>query len=34
MLSKTARDELEKQHYRIVGDHSAVKTCGWTKKMP
>ena len=33
MLSKTARDELEKQHYRIVGDHSAVKTCGWTKKM-
>ncbi len=32
MLTQEARDELERQHYRIVGEHSAVKTCGWTKK--
>lgn len=25
--------ELEKQQYIIVGSHSAVKTCGWTKNM-
>ncbi len=23
---------LEKQHYRVVGDHSAVKVCHWTKE--
>jgi len=23
---------LEKQHYEIVGNHSAVEICGWTKK--
>lgn len=23
--------QLEKQHYKTVGDHSAVKICGWTK---
>ena len=23
---------LEKQHYEIVGNHSAVEVCGWTKK--
>ncbi|MBW3000150.1 4-demethylwyosine synthase TYW1, partial [Candidatus Woesearchaeota archaeon] len=23
---------LEKQHYSFVGEHSAVKTCTWTKK--
>ena len=33
MLSKSAKEELEKQQYRIVGDHSAVKVCGWTKSM-
>jgi len=29
------KKELEKQGYRIVGkhEHSAVKTCGWTKSM-
>lgn len=32
-LSSSAIQELEKQAYRIVGTHSAVKTCGWTKKM-
>lgn len=25
--------ELEKQQYRFVGSHSAVKVCGWTKNM-
>jgi tRNA wybutosine-synthesizing protein 1 len=33
MLSETAKQELEKQQYRILGSHSAVKTCGWTKTM-
>lgn len=23
---------LERQHYKVVGDHSAVKLCHWTKK--
>ncbi len=33
MLTPEARAELEKQHYGVVGNHSAVKTCGWTKNM-
>ena len=33
MLTDIAKKELEKQHYRVIGDHSAVKTCHWTKKM-
>ena len=33
MLSKEAIEELEQQAYRVVGTHSAVKTCGWTKTM-
>ena len=33
MLSDIAQKELEKQGYRIIGSHSAVKTCGWTKNM-
>ena len=33
MLTPDAIAELEKQQYRIVGSHSAVKTCGWTKNM-
>ncbi len=33
MLTPQAKAELEKQQYRIVGEHSAVKTCGWTKNM-
>lgn len=32
-LSELAKKRLEKQHYRVVGSHSAVKTCGWTKNM-
>lgn len=33
MLTPEAKAELEKQQYRVVGEHSAVKTCGWTKNM-
>ncbi|MBT4604149.1 4-demethylwyosine synthase TYW1 [archaeon] len=33
MLTKQQIQELEKQQYRMVGNHSAVKVCGWTKKM-
>ncbi len=32
-LTPQASQELIKQGYRIVGSHSAVKTCGWTKNM-
>ena len=32
-LTPEAKKRLEAQHYRIVGSHSAVKTCGWTKSM-
>jgi tRNA wybutosine-synthesizing protein 1 len=33
MLSTQAKESLIKQHYRIIGTHSAVKTCTWTKHM-
>ncbi|MFT4313210.1 MAG: 4-demethylwyosine synthase TYW1 [Candidatus Woesearchaeota archaeon] len=33
MLSESAKKSLEKQHYSLVGQHSAVKVCGWTKNM-
>ena len=33
MMSHSDIDRMEKQAYRMVGTHSAVKTCGWTKKM-
>lgn len=32
-LSPQQAKILEKQGYRLVGHHSAVKVCGWTKKM-
>ncbi|MDP7324124.1 MAG: 4-demethylwyosine synthase TYW1 [Candidatus Woesearchaeota archaeon] len=32
-LSESAKIALEKQQYRVVGSHSAVKTCHWTKSM-
>lgn len=32
-LTKEAKSELEHQQYRLVGSHSAVKICGWTKSM-
>jgi tRNA wybutosine-synthesizing protein 1 len=31
MLTEQKRQELENQGYRIVGNHSAIKICGWTK---
>ena len=33
MISDLQRKLWEKQHYKIIGSHSAVKTCGWTKNM-
>lgn len=27
------KSELEHQQYRVVGNHSAVKICGWTKNL-
>jgi len=32
MITDAVKANLEKQHYRIVGNHSTVKICGWTKK--
>jgi tRNA wybutosine-synthesizing protein 1 len=32
MIPEKVRKVLEKQHYKIVGDHSAVQICRWTKK--
>jgi len=32
-LTPEAQAKLKKQHYELVGEHSAVKTCGWTKNM-
>lgn len=33
MLNNEAKKDLTRQAYRLVGEHSAVKTCGWTKNM-
>lgn len=32
MISKKLKESLEKQHYKIIGNHSSVKICEWTKK--
>ncbi len=32
-LSELEIKNLERQQYRVVGSHSAVKTCGWTRNM-
>jgi len=32
MIPDKLRKELEQQHYKIVGSHSAVKTCHWTRR--
>lgn len=32
MISLTKKKDLEKQGYRLVGNHSAIKVCLWTKK--
>jgi tRNA wybutosine-synthesizing protein 1 len=31
MLSKKTKESLEKMHYGIAGNHSAVQVCRWTK---
>lgn len=33
MLTDYAENVLKKQSYGLVGSHSCVKVCGWTKKM-
>jgi tRNA wybutosine-synthesizing protein 1 len=32
MIPENIKEVLKKQHYAIVGKHSAVQTCRWTKK--
>ncbi len=32
MIPQKVKDVLKKQHYAIVGKHSAVQVCRWTKK--
>lgn len=32
MLPERKREELEERQYRIVGNHSAVRTCNWLKE--
>jgi tRNA wybutosine-synthesizing protein 1 len=32
MISENLRKEMTRQHYKIVGSHSAVKLCSWLKK--
>lgn len=32
MLTKEKKEEFEKQQYRVVGNHSVVKVCSWTKQ--
>jgi tRNA wybutosine-synthesizing protein 1 len=32
MVPEKLKQELENQHYKVVGNHSAVKLCHWTKK--
>ena len=32
LIGSDIRSILQRQHYRIVGNHSAVKLCHWTKK--
>ncbi len=31
-MNQETKERMEKQQYRIIGEHSAVKVCGWTKK--
>lgn len=32
MIPESLRKDLVRQHYKVVGNHSAVKLCTWTKK--
>ena len=31
-ISQARKADLEKQGYRIIGNHSAIKLCGWTRQ--
>ena len=31
-MDENKKKDLEKQGYRIVGNHSAIKVCHWTKR--
>jgi tRNA wybutosine-synthesizing protein 1 len=31
MITPMLRESLEKQGYRLIGSHSGVKLCRWTK---
>ena len=33
MISQNIKEKFRKQHYGMVGNHSMVKICGWTKSM-
>ena len=33
MLNPTLRQSLTKQGYKLIGSHSGVKICRWTKAM-
>lgn len=33
MLSESQKAVLSKQGYRVIGSHSGVKMCRWTKAM-
>lgn len=32
MINKETKEILQKQHYKVVGNHSAVKVCHWLRK--
>jgi tRNA wybutosine-synthesizing protein 1 len=32
-MEENIKNKLEKQHYAVIGNHSAVKICGWTKNL-
>jgi len=32
MIPEKVKETLKKQHYKIVGNHSAIQICRWTKK--
>ncbi|MCK5624672.1 4-demethylwyosine synthase TYW1 [Candidatus Pacearchaeota archaeon] len=32
MIPEKVKKTLEKQHYKIIGNHSAIQICRWTKK--
>jgi len=32
MIRKEIKEKLTRQHYALIGKHSAVQICRWTKK--